>query len=256
MQGRYEPIVQKDEIHVINILQVARTTTPFGCRWVQPPKRPNLAYRTFPRVRTHANIIRCVRPEMGDGTPAEVGIQSPRIRRRSRNIPHHAHELTFFTYRRAPVLLKPGIAEAFLASVNSARVSLDFDVFAYVVMPEHSHLLVCPRQDVYDMSAILKAVKGPAAKAIFAARPELRPDRAVKRPGRPTEFRFCQRAAATTATSSRPKPFGRLSTTSTQAQSVAAYAKAPPIGSGPARPPMTTSRRLSRSMRILAKADT
>src|ERR1019366_2051213 len=33
-------------------------------------------------------------------TTAEAGIQSPRIRRKPRNIPHHAHELTFSTYRR------------------------------------------------------------------------------------------------------------------------------------------------------------
>jgi REP element-mobilizing transposase RayT len=61
-----------------------------------------------------------------------------RKRRRSFNTPHHAHALTFSTYRRRPFLLLPGVAEAFLARLDAARVKHAFEVWAYVVMPEHT----------------------------------------------------------------------------------------------------------------------
>jgi putative transposase len=90
------------------------------------------------------------------------------------------------------MLSSPGVARQFLLSLDQARTDLQFDIFAYVVMPEHCHVLVCPRNEVYDMGKILSAIKSPSAKAILKARPELRPGLEVLRPGRRIECRFWQ----------------------------------------------------------------
>src|SRR5579863_3774937 len=115
-----------------------------------------------------------------------------RIKRRQWNIPHHAHELTFSVYRRRQWLSDPAAAQVFLQGLDEARARLNFDVFAYVVMPEHCHALVCPRTEAYDMGEILKAIKSPAAKAIFSKHPHLRNSCRVERSGRKAEYRFWQ----------------------------------------------------------------
>jgi putative transposase len=49
-------------------------------------------------------------------------------------------------------------------AINDAREKLDFELWAYVFMPEHVHLIVWPRRDHYDMAAILRAIKLPVAR--------------------------------------------------------------------------------------------
>ncbi len=61
-----------------------------------------------------------------------------------------------------------------LQALDAARYSADFELFAFVVMPEHCHVLLCPKNEEYAMGEILTKIKSPAAKAILAARPELR----------------------------------------------------------------------------------
>ena len=79
------------------------------------------------------------------------------------NEPGHAHELTFSCFRRLPLLSKDRTRAWFLEAVDRARVRHEFDVWAYVIMPEHVHLLVHPRRHSYDVSAALKAIKWPVA---------------------------------------------------------------------------------------------
>ena len=115
-----------------------------------------------------------------------------RLRRQQWNTPHHAHELTFSTYRRRQWLSDSAAAHAFLQALDVARSKHDFDVFAYVVMPAHCHVLVCPKSPAYDMGEILKAIKSPAAKAIFGEFPQLRQLCRIERTGRKPEYRFWQ----------------------------------------------------------------
>jgi len=51
-----------------------------------------------------------------------------------------------------------------IESLIRAKRELEFDLWAYVIMPEHVHLLICPRDDRYDISQILKAIKKPVAQ--------------------------------------------------------------------------------------------
>jgi len=49
-------------------------------------------------------------------------------------------------------------------SINNARRRHDFDLWAYVFMPNHVHLIVCPRREYYSISSILQSIKQPAAR--------------------------------------------------------------------------------------------
>lgn len=83
----------------------------------------------------------------------------------------------------------PGVADVVLERIDAARRKLDFKVWAYVVMPEHVHVVVHPLEEVYSMEALDKAVKSSAALAIFELHPHLRAERRVSL----NEFRFWQR---------------------------------------------------------------
>jgi len=40
----------------------------------------------------------------------------------------------------------------------------DFDLWAWVIMPDHVHLLICPRKPVYQIDDILQSIKQPVSK--------------------------------------------------------------------------------------------
>jgi putative transposase len=81
--------------------------------------------------------------------------------------PGHAHFLTFSCYRRWPLLSKDRSRWWFVRALEKARRRHDFDLWAWVLMPEHVHLLVWPRQSVYRMARILASIKKPVgARAI------------------------------------------------------------------------------------------
>ena len=75
------------------------------------------------------------------------------------NIPGHAHFLTFSCYQNQP-LLENQMAKEFLAdAINESAVKHNFDLWAYVFMPEHVHLLIYPCVEDYSISEILKSIK-------------------------------------------------------------------------------------------------
>ena len=79
--------------------------------------------------------------------------------RRAFNEPGHAHELTFTCYRRFRFLSAQRTCDWLARAIDDARTKLDFALWAFVFMPEHVHLLVCPRQIEYQVAEILKAIK-------------------------------------------------------------------------------------------------
>ena len=80
------------------------------------------------------------------------------------NTPWHAHELTFSCYRRRPFLSADRTRMLFVSAVDQARARLGFHVWAYVIMPEHVHLLVWPGKEDYSISQILKSIKQSVAR--------------------------------------------------------------------------------------------
>jgi len=89
-----------------------------------------------------------------------------RPKRKSFDIEGHVHELTFTCYHRERFLEDPWIRDTFLDSLRLARKRHGFLVWAYVVMPEHVHLLVAPRGGL--VRDILRSVKQPASQRVIA----------------------------------------------------------------------------------------
>jgi putative transposase len=87
-----------------------------------------------------------------------------RKRRKSFNDPGHAHELTFSCYRRWPMLGKDRARAWLIDALANSRRRWNIELWAYVIMPEHVHVLLCPREECYDMALILKALKQPVSR--------------------------------------------------------------------------------------------
>ncbi len=80
------------------------------------------------------------------------------------NEPGHAHELTFSCYRRLPLLSRDRSRKWLIEAIETARQTMRFDLWAYVIMPEHAHILVRPRDPSYDMSRLLWQIKRPVGR--------------------------------------------------------------------------------------------
>ncbi|MHC5540876.1 REP-associated tyrosine transposase [Singulisphaera rosea] len=84
-----------------------------------------------------------------------------------KNDPGHAHEPTFSCYRRLPLLSRDRTRLWLIDAIDKARNETPFRLWAYVIMPEHAHLLISPREDRYDVSEILWRIKRPVARNAF-----------------------------------------------------------------------------------------
>jgi len=85
-------------------------------------------------------------------------------RPRAYNDPGHAHELTFSCFRKFRFLSKERTCEWLADAIEAAREELQFNLWAFVVMPDHVHLIVHPREYPYDTSEWIKAVKAPVGR--------------------------------------------------------------------------------------------
>ncbi len=84
------------------------------------------------------------------------------------NIKGHAHELTFSCYKNQRFLTSQRTCQWLVESVNQARSKYTFSLWAYVFMPEHVHLLICPMHSEYSISKMLQAIKQPVAQRAIA----------------------------------------------------------------------------------------
>jgi putative transposase len=90
-----------------------------------------------------------------------------RLHRKNYNEPGHAHELTFARYQRFAFLKSDRTCHWLAEAIDDARRKLRFRLWAYVFMPDHAHVVVCPIEPEYDVAAIRKAIKSPVGiKAI------------------------------------------------------------------------------------------
>ena len=78
------------------------------------------------------------------------------------NEPGHAHFLTFSCNRQLPLFNKNEIKHIFISSLNEARKKHQFDLWGYVIMPEHIHILI-HSSSIYSISVILKMIKQKSA---------------------------------------------------------------------------------------------
>ncbi|MHC4528066.1 MAG: REP-associated tyrosine transposase [Planctomycetota bacterium] len=80
------------------------------------------------------------------------------------NIEGEAHELTFSCYHNRPFLTAERTCTNLVESIIASREKHQFDLWAYVFMPDHVHLLVFPKRPQYSISDILLSIKQPVSR--------------------------------------------------------------------------------------------
>jgi REP element-mobilizing transposase RayT len=71
------------------------------------------------------------------------------------------HFVTFSCYQRLPYLGTPGVRDLFERSLETMRLRYEFFISAYVIMPEHVHLLMSEPK-VAQLSVALQALNSPS----------------------------------------------------------------------------------------------
>ncbi|MGC4032852.1 MAG: transposase [Tepidisphaeraceae bacterium] len=77
-----------------------------------------------------------------------------------------ARFLTFSCYRRLRLFDNPLIKDHFVKTIASALLAHDMALLAWVVMPEHVHLIVVP-ENAARVPAFLRTLKRPFARAVL-----------------------------------------------------------------------------------------
>jgi len=110
------------------------------------------------------------------------------------NFPGHAHELTFCCYRNRAFLSKERTCQYLVDAVQMAKIKHDFDLWAYVFMPEHVHILICPRTQDYSISQILLSIKQSVSRKaiIYLRKHNPRGLRSLATGQKHTPYRFWQ----------------------------------------------------------------
>jgi putative transposase len=98
---------------------------------------------------------------------AELGYARP-VQKSNLYRTRQAHELTFSVKDRVPVFKDAWAAEVFLAALDKARRRYEFEVWGYVVMPDHVHLLVWPKLEPYSIETFRQALKMPCSRQVLA----------------------------------------------------------------------------------------
>lgn len=94
--------------------------------------------------------------------------ESHRKRVRHFDLPGDAHFLTFSCYRRLPLLSKDRTRKWFVEALAAAHNKHHFQLWAWVIMPEHVHLLIYPDANSTKIANILADIKRPVAQRAIA----------------------------------------------------------------------------------------
>jgi putative transposase len=81
----------------------------------------------------------------------------------SYDIPGHAHFVTFSCFGELPLLSRDRSRNWVIDALAEMRKLHNVALWAYVLMPEHVHLLLRPRNPIYKMADILAATKRPVS---------------------------------------------------------------------------------------------
>lgn len=103
----------------------------------------------------------------------EMEFQEPyrRLRRRWEN-DVDVRFMTFSCYRRLPLMKHPEVMNLFSDTLADARRRMSFSLYAWVVMPEHVHLLCRPAPES-TWGAIAQSVKTSVARRVLGRWREL-----------------------------------------------------------------------------------
>lgn len=97
-------------------------------------------------------------------------MEKPLFKNRHYNTPGHAHELTYSCYKRSPYFNDPLACRIFLDCIRRSQLKFNFHVWAYVIMPNHVHLLVWLLEQDYsiDMMPTLSCLQPVEISGKFA----------------------------------------------------------------------------------------
>lgn len=76
------------------------------------------------------------------------------------NTPGHAHELTISTNQKESFFLDDTACKLMLDSISKSKEKFGFHLWAYVVMPDHVHILLWPNGYQYDIGKIQQSING------------------------------------------------------------------------------------------------
>jgi len=82
--------------------------------------------------------------------------------------PGQAHALTFSCYEQQPLLGEDRFCRYPVEAIDNARSVHAFDLWAYVFMPEHVHLVLYLRCEGYSIARILQSIKQPVSRKALA----------------------------------------------------------------------------------------
>ncbi len=123
-------------------------------------------------------------------------LDEPRVHRKSYDEDWQAHCLTFSCYNRRPFFLGRKSPQWFLEVVDEARSHVPFDLWAFVIMPEHIHLVLLPAAQV-RIRDILWYIKRPmtdrVVKWVRVNCPSFLKEMADVQPNGKAQYRFWQR---------------------------------------------------------------
>ena len=80
--------------------------------------------------------------------------------------PGHFHELTFSWYRRKPLLTNDTWRRELARLIDAACIEAEFDLNAFVFMPEHSHWFIYPRSVNPNIGRFLARFKQPISRYV------------------------------------------------------------------------------------------
>jgi putative transposase len=80
--------------------------------------------------------------------------------------PGHLHEFTFSCFKRRPLLTNDDWRGRLAQHINLAGQGAQFDLVAFVYMPEHIHLLTYPRDPKPNFGKYLALRKQPFSREI------------------------------------------------------------------------------------------
>ena len=116
-------------------------------------------------------------------------------RRRRHDESGHARELTFSCYRGFQFLSRDRTCQWFVEALETARAKWSFDLWAYVLMPEHVHVLIYPRQPNLEAGKMAGQIKEAVARKAIVYLEEHAPSwlpRITVREGERVRRRFWQ----------------------------------------------------------------
>jgi putative transposase len=105
--------------------------------------------------------------------------------------------LTFSCFHRLPLLSRDRTRQWFIEAMSKARERRNLALWAYVLMPEHVHIIVWPRDARYEVRLIRTALKVPVQRKALRYLREQAPEFLEKlrdeQPNGEVHYRFWQR---------------------------------------------------------------